>query len=420
MDQSQAVPEAEPAEQRAAERPAEALWLIKAADRGLLAACLGAIAAVYILDAIFFAAWAPEWWLVPVFILIGLVIRTIAVTAGVVLQQVRGRDDIRVARTSVRVLWVACAVACLVPAMSFFAGGQKAQTQGGDVAAAVLEAGNTSRDSQIAELKSQIALLRDDRDKSVAEARKSIDAIKDEVDGMSAADNDSVQKLQDDISKYQADAAKAIAAKETEINSLGKQGQDAEQDTAREETRVSIFFAIFAVVDEVTGLDARGTSIATLFYFALLIEAIALVGLGAYLDLKRYLSQLGIYGALPPPARRTRQPFIRVPWMSQLPRMPWQKPAEPPREAPGGPPGSDSKPVDPPPADPPKTDPPGGDPRNNWNDNQWNGAKGADARDHYGQARNATKVRIPPVLTVDGAQTNDMAAEPEDTEETVT
>lgn len=416
MDQPNAVPEAEPKPnvQPVADRPAEGRWLIQAADRGVLAACLGAIVAVYILDAIFFAAWAPEWWLIPVFILIGLVIRTIAVSGGVVLQQVRGRDDIRVARMSLRVLWVACAVACLVPAMSFFAGGQKAQTQGGDVAAAVLEAGNTSRDSQIAELKSQIALLRDDRDKSVAEARKSIDAIKDEVDGMSAADNDSVQKLQDDISKYQADAAEAIAEKEAEINKLGKEGQDAEQDTAREETEVSIFFAIFAVVDEVTGLDARNTSIATLFYFALLIEVIALLGLGAYLDLKRYLTRLDIYAALPPQAPKKRQPFIRVPWLSQMPRMPWQKPADPLHGLFGDPPGSDANPGHPPADDPPDNDPPQQDPRKDWTENQWNGAKGADARDHYGKARDATKVRIPPVLTVDDTP----AAEPADTEET--
>lgn len=399
------------------------IWLIKAADTALLCACLGGIAAVYILDAIFFAAWAPEWWLIPVFILIGLVIRTIAVSAGVALQWVRRQEEIRTARTTVRAIWVLCLIACLVPAMSFFAGGQKAQTQGGDISAAVLEAGTSSRDVQKAELQGQIDKLREDRDKAIAEARASIKAIQDEVDGMSAADNASVQKLQDDISKYQADAAAAILAKEAEINAIGKEQQGAQQDTARDETKVSIFFAIFTVVEEVTGLDARDTSIVTLFYFALLIEVIAAFGLGAYYDLHKVFARLITQweaGTLEvaPPAPRSRKPLLRIP---KMPRMPWMK----------GPAADEATPVDnspvadPPASDPvgdppsPVDDPPGADPlkdaRADWTDQQWNGAKGPQAKDHYEAARDATKVRIPPVLTIDAAAT----AEPAPAEEEI-
>ena len=48
--------------------------ILRISDKGLRNAFIGAIIAVFILDAIFFMAWAPEWWLVPVFLLIGVVI----------------------------------------------------------------------------------------------------------------------------------------------------------------------------------------------------------------------------------------------------------------------------------------------------------------------------------------------------------
>ena len=262
--------------------------IIRAADKGVLFACIGAIVAVYILDAIFFAAWAPDWKYIPVFMLIGVVIRTIAVSAGVALQWVRDQKEIRIARGTIRLIWVLCLLACLVPAMSFFAGGHKAQTQGGDVAAATEQVSTESKTARIERRTAEIAQIRADRDRQVADARKSMDLVLDDGN----AKNDDVTEYEDNIRKYESDAKVGIDRLNAEIAQIEEERETKQMEAKEAETEVSVFFAIFAVIEDVTGFEADTVAIWTLFFFALLIESIAAFGLGAYYDIHRIFFRL--------------------------------------------------------------------------------------------------------------------------------
>jgi hypothetical protein len=277
-------------------KPVSATWLIRLADKAVLLSCIGAIIAVYILDAIFFAGWAGDFgtgYLWIVFILIALVIRTLVVSAGVVLQWVRGQSEIATARGTIRALWVVGIVLCLVPATSFFAGGHKVNTQAADVAAATETVSTTSKTERIGTLTGQIGAIETRLAGDVEEVNKSITAIMDDgVPGISKSDNESLMTLRAEIKDLRTKADADIEAKRAEIRSIEQESETVKTNAAETETRVSPFMAIFVVFEETFGVDSDITSKTVLLLFALLIEAIAAFGLGAYYDMHRVFVRL--------------------------------------------------------------------------------------------------------------------------------
>ncbi|MEM6898467.1 MAG: hypothetical protein AAF583_01670 [Pseudomonadota bacterium] len=335
--------------------------IIRAADKGMFAACSGAILAVYILDAFFFAAWGGDFW--AVFILIGLVFRTIAVSAGISLQWVRGVKEIRLARATIRFIWIACLIVCLVPAMSFFAGGHQSNVNKSEVAGAQFDAGDTSRQGRIDRLENEIADLRSDRDSATAEARASIRAIQDEVDGMSAADNESVRKLQDDITRYTESYAARIETKQASIREIETEGQDDAVETAEETTETSVFTAVFEAGEELTGASADTTALGMLFYAAILLEVIAAFASGAYYDIHRFFQ-----------AKLKELEIEDLEHEAAKDSISNDNTATSEDEA------SEEEPL---------------------TDAQINGQKGFEAREHYAESRDLNKLRIPPELMTD-------------------
>lgn len=262
--------------------------ILKVADKGLLGAFVGAIVAVFILDAIFFMAWAPEWWLVPVFLLIGVVIRMVGVFTGPIMQVVAKDKAVGREAKTLRSLSVAAGLICLVPALSFFAGGHYNQTHGSSVAAATEAVSDSNKASRIATLKAQIDRTGDDRDASIAEANRSIELIADDgVPGISPADNQNIALLRSEIQKYRADAATKIAGLESQITAIEQEKETVQTTSAEAQAKVSPVYAIFEVLGGVIG-SAPGWAMTILFIFALLIEAIAFFGLGAYQGLHKF------------------------------------------------------------------------------------------------------------------------------------
>jgi len=274
------------------------IWLLKAADKGVFATYVGSVGVVYVLDMIFFGSIAGDnWALWPVFIAFGLVLRTGAVASGVFLQKFKGVEGYTTARLTVRAIWLFCVAACLLSALNFFAAGHADKGIDAIMGKEVAQAQIDTKDSRITTINGQIAGIRADRDAAIAEARASIDAIKDEVDGMSAADNASVQKLQDDISKYQADARADILEKERQIAAI---------ETAQATNKIDLTvndntadtWEVFIWLGDHTWWDSDQWSNGGLFFLAMLLEAIAALGLGAYADLHgrfvRIIAQLEI------------------------------------------------------------------------------------------------------------------------------
>src|SRR5690348_4149145 len=127
-----------------------AILLIKVSDSALFAAFLGMCLVAYALDMIFFFQQSPILWLALLFGFFGLVIRTIAINGGVVLQWVKmdqkaapvpieGKGwmvglhkfarflqrNVHLSRSTLRVITVVCWVACAYASVSFFSSGHE-------------------------------------------------------------------------------------------------------------------------------------------------------------------------------------------------------------------------------------------------------------------------------------------------------
>lgn len=262
--------------------------ILKVADKGLLVAFIGAIIAVYILDAIFFMAWAPSMWLVPVFFLIGVVIRSTGVFTGPIMQ-VAAKDKTTGRETkTIRSLSIAAGILCLIPALSFFAGGHYNQTHESTVAAATEIVSDDNKASRIATIHDQVLRIEQDRDAAVAEANNTIKLIADDgVPGISNADNVSIAGLRAEIRGYRDKATSQITVLNAQISNIEQEKETVQSDAAEAKTKVSPAYAIFLVLGTMLG-SAEGWAMTILFLFAILVEAIAFFGLGAYQGLHRF------------------------------------------------------------------------------------------------------------------------------------
>lgn len=262
--------------------------ILKFADKGLLGAFIGAVIAVYILDAIFFMAWAPNIWLVPVFFLIGIVIRSTGVFSGPIMQVVAKDSTVGREAKTIRALSIAAGVLCLIPALSFFAGGHYNQTHASTVAAATTVVSDTNKVARIARLEQNIKDEEKARDDSIAEANKTIEAIvHDDVPGISAADNVSIANLRTEIQTYRTDANAKIAGFRSDIGTIEAEKEGVQTENAEKQEEVSPAYAIFKVLGGLFG-SAEGWAMVILFIFAILVEAIAFFGLGAYQGLHKF------------------------------------------------------------------------------------------------------------------------------------
>lgn len=255
--------------------------ILRWSKSGLTAAFLGAIVAVYILDAIFFVSWAPDMGMVPVFLIIAITIRSCAVFAGPVMQKVASLTGRKKDAGTIRALSIAAGLLCLVPALSFFAGGHHVQTQDATIAEATTAVSDTNKAARIETLKNQIARIEKNRDDSISEANLSIQLIADDgVPGISPADNQNIALLRTEIQGYRASAATQIDNLESQIAGIEQEKEVIQTETAEATTRVSPADAIFAVLGSIVG-DSGVWGLSILFCFAILIEAMAFFGLGA-------------------------------------------------------------------------------------------------------------------------------------------
>lgn len=279
---------AAPADAPAKRKAVTGTRILKVADRGLLNAFIGAIVVAYILDGIFFMAWAPDPLLIPVFLLIGLTIRSVGVFSGPIMQVVAKDKTVGREAKTIRGLSIAAGLICLVPALSFFAGGHYNQTHSSSVAMAAEGVSDSNKASRIETLRTQISRIEKDRDASISEANLSIELIaNDGVPGISNADNESIGKLRGEIQKYRTDASGQITTLEGQIQAIEQEKEAVQTTSATAQAKVSPVYAIFEVLGSITG-GAPIWAMSILFIFAILIEAIAFFGLGAYQGLHKF------------------------------------------------------------------------------------------------------------------------------------
>jgi hypothetical protein len=107
------------------------------------------------------------------------------------------------------------------------------------------------------------------------------------VPGISPADNQNIALLRQEIQKYRTDANAQIEGLERQIASIEVEKETVQTEAAETKTKVSPAYAIFQVLGNIAG-GAEIWAMSILFVFALIIEAIAFFGLGAYQGLHKF------------------------------------------------------------------------------------------------------------------------------------
>ncbi|WP_287994284.1 hypothetical protein [Acidiphilium sp.] len=261
-------------------------FLLKVADRALFAALCACIGAVYILDMIFFGSLTAFGALTIVYVVIGAVLRTIAVTAGVFLQKFKPGDRLYEHRGTIRALWIFCVVACLLSALNFFAAGHADKASGVTTAQAVTSATTQTKAARIAAIEAEIDEIEAERDAAVASVTRQMMAIEDDgIPGISAADNQRLDTLRQQEADYREKARTDIAAARERQEKIRNEQDKAVVDGAAASTQASTW-QVFVWLGDHTPIDQDAWSNGGLFYFAMLIEFIAAFGLGAYVALK--------------------------------------------------------------------------------------------------------------------------------------
>jgi hypothetical protein len=273
--------------------------LLKLADGGLFLSYVCAVIAVYILDFIFFGSLVAFGPLTFVFVLIGFVLRSGAVFAGIVLQKLKGHDEIKGDRAMIRALWIFCVVACLASAINFFAAGHAHKASESLMGGAVAETTVASKGERISAIQAEIDGAKAEMDESIAEVNRSIDAILDDgVPGISASDNQSLMSLRAEIKEYRDDFKALRVEKEAAISAIRAEKETALVDEAVADNTDDTWQVFIWLGQNMPFGNSDGWSTWGLFYFAMLIEAIAAFGLGAYVAIHHYLQRIIAHHAI--------------------------------------------------------------------------------------------------------------------------
>jgi hypothetical protein len=261
-----------------------ATTFIRTADKGVMVALGLCILVVYILDAIFFGSHADQWWLVPVFVLFGIGLRTLAIWAAVMLQAMRGKKGIGLARTSWRLLWWGTVIACAFSAVSFFAAGHASKERAAGIIGQVEGVAVDSQASKIERLTKEKAADRENTKERIAAARRSMDLVLD--DGNSK--NDDVSQYEKNIAQYIVDSEARQKDLDAQIAAAENTTETARTDAKVKEAETPSTWAVFSFAAKRTGTSEQDWSDFGLLFFALLLEAIVAFGPGAYYDLHRH------------------------------------------------------------------------------------------------------------------------------------
>jgi hypothetical protein len=267
-----------------------AATFVRMADRGLLIALIAAIIVAFGLDVFFFATKASEVYLGPLFILLAISARLIAICAGVMLEALKGHKGIdKRALATWRFIWFVSVFVCFMSEVSFFvAKSDKVDVQQSGIES-VASTSTGSVDDQVAELKKQQADIRADRDKNIATLQQSIDNItKDGLDNDSDADpyradqNAERESARDRIAAIDASITLLIASK-------GTTRTDAAKAQAEVSTEATSSWAVFSWFSDRTGTAQRDVVDIGMLTIAMFLMLVVAFGPGAYFSIRRLL-----------------------------------------------------------------------------------------------------------------------------------
>ena len=212
------------------------------APRILFNVFLMGIVGLYVLDFIFFAAWAPHWYLVPVFVIFGVVFRSAAVFLGIIIDESKEVDEngkkIFSTENALLRFGQVCALAvCVAASVSFFVVEPQRAEGAGEIARQENSVDSSVNDELIANLRSEIASLESNRNDAVA--RKDATIIRIQTDGEEDEEEEfaAVNKLEAEITEIREKADKEIDAKRDEIKALIAQKGEGQKTVQHAENR---------------------------------------------------------------------------------------------------------------------------------------------------------------------------------------
>ena len=254
--------------------------------RAALAAALLIIAAGYWYDLLFYGQQHHDWVVVLGLIAFAIVVRTVATAGDVILHETKPEnrratdpdDGIRAiignnkgVRWSLRVMWIACIVACSFATLSFFSAGHEArqtETAGINTTETAIKA---SKETRIAALEKQKAEAAEARDTAWAAADKTISGIQDETPGISASDNETIRDANQ--SKDEATSAYNEALKDlnTKIDNINAEQETELKEVVVQRVTAQPFMSVYKFLSRLFGTP-EGWAILGAWFFAILFE----------------------------------------------------------------------------------------------------------------------------------------------------
>lgn len=263
-----------------------AVLIVNWSGYAALFAAIAIIAAGYWYDLLFYGQQHHDWVVVVGLIAFAFVIRTVATAGDVILHwskpERRRTDDPddglkaligdnKGVRWSLRVMWIACIIACSIATLSFFSAGHEArQSEQADIT--TTETGITaSKKERIDALDKQKAEALAARNDAWAAADKTIQSVKDEAPTVSAADNQTIQTA--NASKDAATTAynEAVAALNTQINTINAEKETEMQAVTVQRVTAQPFMSVYAFLSRLFGTP-EGWAIVGAWFFAALFE----------------------------------------------------------------------------------------------------------------------------------------------------
>lgn len=189
----------------------------------------------------------------------------------------------RLARMTLRLIFIVSVLGCSVATLSFFASGPESRQAKVATIEATEAVATTNIAEKIAGLESQISALREDRDKAVATAQRSIDALA--VDRTAVNDGPEYTKQYTDQQRAAQDYARTEIAKlNLEISNLRTGKQTAEATTVEDKSDNPPFLGVYRFLSRLDGSDGLGEedwTIIGVVYFTIAFEFIIAFLLGA-------------------------------------------------------------------------------------------------------------------------------------------
>lgn len=263
---------------------------IQISDRGMMLAIIGIIILCFGLDGFFFGSKAPEprFLLLPLFIILGLSLRLIVVLAGIKLESLKemGKEEQR-ARWTWRILFNGCIVICAMSAASFFLGSYNQREAQSAAVTDVASATGQSIEAQLAALNKQADDIRADLKARIEPLNTEIYSL--DHDGHRNEELANTQKARRKELEDKADAKiDAIdSAKLALVADKGTTQQAAAEKQADQKVAASTTWVVFNWTANKLGAKERDVVDVGMLFLALLVEAIAAFGPGAYFGLRR-------------------------------------------------------------------------------------------------------------------------------------